>query len=127
MRTDKLLQIQAKIEAIEERSAKRKSSVENRSNDFTLIIMVNHDDNHLRQKKASTKVRWQEMVLKLHISSPASANRQLIEKSDGNKEEVGDCENNVNLNFVCTGESCRHFSLHKHGQGRQDRVGELHL
>ena len=99
MRTDKLLQIQAKIEAIEERSARRKSSVENRSNDFTLIIMVNHDDNHLRQKKASTKVRWQEMVLKLHISSPASANRQLIEKSDGNKEEVGDCENNVNFQF----------------------------
>merc|ERR1712062_783610 len=69
VRTDKLLQIQAKIEAIEERSARRKSSVEN------------------RQKKASTKVCWQEMVLKLHISSPASANRQLIEKSDGNKEE----------------------------------------
>ena len=99
MRTDKLLQIQAKIEAIEERSARRKSSVENRLNDSTLIIIVDHHDNHLRQKKASTKVRWQEMVLKLHISSPASANRQLIEKSDGNKEEVGDCENNVNFEF----------------------------
>ena len=53
------------------------------------------DDNYwpiLRQKKASTKVRWQEMVLKLHISAPAVGGRHLLDKAgNSQEEEVGNC------------------------------------
>ena len=47
-----------------------------------------------RQRKSSTKVRWQEMVLKLHITAPLPTRRPLLSKENDGPEEVGECSDN---------------------------------
>ena len=54
-----------------------------KTDDYQLVTI-------LRQKKPSTKVRWQEMVLKLHITSPALGGNHLLDKAaDSGQDEVG--------------------------------------